>query len=49
MKINVHAGHSLICRGAKAIIDEVTEDRKVKDKVINFLREKRSYSLRLHR
>jgi hypothetical protein len=39
MKINVHAGHSLICRGAKAIIDEVTEDRKVKDKVINFLRE----------
>lgn len=38
MKINVHGGHSLVCRGASALIDEVTEDRKVKDKVISFLR-----------
>ena len=25
MIINVHAGHSLVCRGASALIDEVTE------------------------
>jgi hypothetical protein len=38
MKINVHAGHSLVCRGATAFLDEVNEDRKVKTKVINMLR-----------
>lgn len=35
---NVHAGHSLICRGAKSILDEVNEDRKVKDVVVNGLK-----------
>lgn len=35
---NVHGGHSLICRGASGLLDEVTEDRKVKDKVIVLLR-----------
>lgn len=34
---NVHAGHSLICRGASALLDEVTEDRKVADRVIQLL------------
>lgn len=38
MIINVHAGHSLVCRGATAFLDEVNEDRKVKTKVINMLR-----------
>ena len=38
MIFNVHAGHSLYCRGAKGILDEVTEDRKVKDKVIELLK-----------
>lgn len=38
MIINVHAGHSLVCRGASALIDEVTEDRKVKNTVIALLR-----------
>ena len=36
---NVHAGHSLVCRGASGLLDEVNEDRKVKDKVIQLLRE----------
>lgn len=36
-KYNVHGGHSLVCRGASSILDEVTEDRKVKDKVIALL------------
>ena len=35
---NIHGGHSLICRGASGLLDEVTEDRKVKDKVIELLR-----------
>jgi len=35
---NIHAGHSLICRGASAVLDEVTEDRKVKNKVVELLR-----------
>lgn len=35
---NVHGGHSLICRGASGILDEVNEDRKVKNKVIELLR-----------
>lgn len=35
---NVHAGHSLYCRGASSVLDEVTEDRKVKNKVIELLK-----------
>lgn len=37
-KYNVHGGHSLICRGASSILDEVAEDRKVKNRVIELLR-----------
>lgn len=36
---NIHAGHSLVCRGAKSILDEVVENRIVKDKVIAYLRQ----------
>jgi N-acetylmuramoyl-L-alanine amidase len=39
MKINVHGGHSLKCRGASGYLDEVNEDRKVKNRVIELLRE----------
>lgn len=35
---NVHGGHSLVCRGASGLLDEVNEDRKVKNKVIELLR-----------
>ncbi len=35
---NIHAGHSIICRGASAVLDEVTEDRKVKNSVVAALR-----------
>lgn len=35
---NIHAGHSLVCRGANSILDEVTEDRKVKNAVVELLR-----------
>ena len=35
---NVHGGHSLICRGASGLLDEVNEDRAVKNKVIAYLR-----------
>ena len=35
---NVHAGHSLKCRGAAKYLDEVNENRKVKNKVIELLR-----------
>ncbi len=35
---NIHAGHSLICRGAVGVLDEVTEDRKVKNKVVELLK-----------
>ena len=35
---NIHAGHSLICRGANGVLDEVTEDRKVKNSVVEALR-----------
>ena len=35
---NIHAGHSLICRGAVGVLDEVTEDRKVKNTVVELLR-----------
>ena len=38
MKINVHGGHNRIVSGACSLIDEVTEDRKVKDLVISKLR-----------
>ena len=35
---NVHGGHSLVCRGAAGLLDEVIEDRKVKNRVIKLLR-----------
>lgn len=38
MIINVHGGHSLKCRGASGLLDEVNEDRAVKNKVIEMLR-----------
>ena len=41
MIINVHGGHSLNCRGASGLLDEVNEDRKVKNKVIELLRNER--------
>lgn len=39
MNFNVHGGHSLKCRGASGLLDEVNEDRKVKNRVIELLRE----------
>lgn len=38
MIINVHGGHSLKCRGASGLLDEVNEDRVIKNKVIELLR-----------
>ena len=38
MNFNVHGGHGLKCRGASGLLDEVNEDRKVKNKVIELLR-----------
>lgn len=38
MRINVHGGHSLKRRGASGYLDEVNEDRKVKNRVIELLR-----------
>ena len=38
MNFNVHGGHSLKCRGASGYLDEVNEDRKVKNRVIELLR-----------
>ena len=35
---NVHGGHSLKCRGAKGILDEVNEVRKVKNALISIMR-----------
>ena len=35
---NVHGGHSLKCRGTSDLLDEVDEDRKVKNKLIELLR-----------
>ena len=35
---NIHGGHSLKCRGASKFLDEVDENRKVKNKVIELLR-----------
>lgn len=39
MKIAVRGGHNFQATGAKGLIDETTEDRKVKDAVINYLRQ----------
>lgn len=39
MKIAVRGGHNYKATGAKALIDEVTEDRKVKDSVIKYLKQ----------
>ena len=38
MKIAVRGGHTFSCSGASALIDETTEDRKVKDAVIKYLK-----------
>lgn len=38
-KIAVRGGHTELCTGASALIDELTEDRKVKDAVVQYLRE----------
>lgn len=35
MKLNVHGGHSLKCRGASGLLDEVNEDRAVKIKSLS--------------
>lgn len=37
MKIAVRGGHNFLATGASALIDEVVEDRKVKDSVIKYL------------
>lgn len=37
MKIAVRGGHNFLATGASALIDETTEDRKVKDSVIKYL------------
>lgn len=37
-KYNVHGGHNRKAPGASGILDEVTEDRKVKDAVIKYFR-----------
>ena len=37
MKISVRGGHCPKVAGASALIDELTEDRKVKDSVIKYL------------
>lgn len=39
MKVAVRGGHTELCTGASALIDELTEDRKVKDAVIKYLRQ----------
>ena len=39
MKIAVRGGHNFLATGSKALIDEVIEDRKVKDSVIKYLRQ----------
>ena len=35
---NVHGGHNFIVPGAKGLLDETTEDRKVTARVISALR-----------
>ena len=37
-KYNVHGGHNKIVPGASGYLDEVTEDRKVKNQLILYLR-----------
>lgn len=39
MKIAVRGGHNFLAKGASALIDETTEDRKVKDSVIKYLQQ----------
>ena len=39
MKIAIRGGHNFLAKGASALIDETTEDRKVKDSVIKYLKE----------
>jgi N-acetylmuramoyl-L-alanine amidase len=39
MKIAIRGGHSLDIRGASAILDEVTEDRKITAKVVEYLQQ----------
>lgn len=39
MKIVVRGGHTELCTGASALINELTEDRKVKDAVIKYLKQ----------
>lgn len=39
MKIAIRGGHNFKAVGAAALIDETTEDRKVKDAAINYLRQ----------
>lgn len=40
MKFNVHGGHNRIVQGASKFLNEVVEDRKVKDEVIRLLKSK---------
>ena len=39
MKIACRGGHTELCTGASALINELTEDRKVKDSVCKYLRQ----------
>ena len=39
MKICVRGGHTELCTGASALINELAEDRRVKDSVIKYLRQ----------
>lgn len=39
MKICVRGGHTELCTGASALINELTEDRKVKDSVCKYLKQ----------
>ena len=38
MKIAVRGGHTELCTGASALINELTEDRKVKNAVVKYLK-----------
>lgn len=38
MKFNVHGGHNTKAAGASSYLNEVAEDRKIKDRVISYLR-----------
>ena len=38
MKIAIRGGHNFTVPGASALIDETTEDRKVKNSVIKYLK-----------